>query len=237
MINRNLKALEVCGSLDRLEAKNDIWASFASFVLPYGFEYSGYMDLPGPGERLEENIICNSLPKNWLDRYLRNNYIVNDPLALHLARIALPYTLNDVWDCPDYGRTQRQILHELSEFGITAILNVPLRSPRNGPAMICLAGTNSALSEYTDLVAAALYDDLRLRPPYLQQMQPPCLTDREKECLQFVALGKSDREIGEALKISDKTANFHIESVKRKYSVSSRTLAAFMAAKAGVIHV
>jgi DNA-binding CsgD family transcriptional regulator len=235
----NLKVLDFAERLDSLKSKNAIWEAFVSFVAPYGFQYAGYVDLPGPGERLQDAMVCNSPLTDWFRHYLRNNYIVNDPIVLHRSKTALPYTMDEVLACPDYGASQKRILHELMEFGIKATINIPLRSPRNGLAMIGLASKNSGLSpdQRADLVLGALSTSLRLRPPFPDGAPLPHLTDRERECLQLVALGRSDQEIGEALKISEKTVNFHIESAKRKYAVSSRTSAAVMAAKAGVIRV
>jgi len=237
--NSNLTALDFVERLDSLHTTDEIWRAFADFAAPYGFEYSGYMDLPAPGERLEDTLICHRAPPDWLNRYLKNNYIVKDPLALHLTKTALPYTLEDVMSSAHYDADQRRILHERTEFGIKSTFHVPLRSPRNGPAMIGVAGENAALepSQKSDLVFVSLCTHLRLRPPLPFGEPLPHLTDRERECLHLVACGKSDQQIGETLKISDKTANFHIESAKRKYKVSSRTLAAIMAAKAGVIKV
>ena len=235
----SLTALDFVQRLDSLETNAEIWRAFVAFVAKYGFEYSAYIDLPAPGERLQDTIICHSAPAAWLEHYLRNNYVVNDPLALHLTKTALPYTLGDVMASTHYPAGQRRILHERMEFGIKGTFNVPLRSPRNGPAMIGVGGNNTSLgpSEKADIVYVALCTHLRLRPPVPHGQPLPHLTDRERECLHLVALGKSDQQIGEALKISDKTANFHIESAKRKYRVSSRTLAAIMAAKAGVIRI
>jgi len=48
------------------------------------------------------------------------------------------------------------------------------------------------------------------------------LTPREIEVLKWIASGKSDWQIGKILKISDKTVNYHVENMKRKYGVSTR---------------
>lgn len=52
------------------------------------------------------------------------------------------------------------------------------------------------------------------------------LSKREREVLRWVILGKSDRDIGQILSISPKTANAHVENIKRKYDVSSRVVLA-----------
>lgn len=51
---------------------------------------------------------------------------------------------------------------------------------------------------------------------------PAPLSDRQRECLLFVARGKSDNVIAQLLDIRPRTVNEHIEAAKRRYSVASR---------------
>jgi DNA-binding CsgD family transcriptional regulator len=52
------------------------------------------------------------------------------------------------------------------------------------------------------------------------------LSPRELECLKWVLDGKSDTDIGEILGISPNTVHFHVERVKKKLGVRTRTQAA-----------
>jgi DNA-binding CsgD family transcriptional regulator/tetratricopeptide (TPR) repeat protein len=61
------------------------------------------------------------------------------------------------------------------------------------------------------------------------------LTERELEVLAYVAAGRSNREIGEALFISAKTASVHISSILRKLGVSNRVQAATAAQRLGLV--
>jgi len=60
------------------------------------------------------------------------------------------------------------------------------------------------------------------------------LTAREIEVLRLVAAGKTNREIGEELFISDKTASVHVSHVLSKLGVSRRAEAAAIAARLGL---
>src|SRR5262249_12731350 len=119
-----------------LPTSDQIWAAFTSFARPYGFEYAGYADMPGPGKRLADTIICNSLPEDWCQHYLRCNYVTRDPMALYLFQAHMPFTLEDVRDTAEYESDQLRIFGERSEFGVKSVFSVPLRSPSNGPAAI-----------------------------------------------------------------------------------------------------
>lgn len=61
------------------------------------------------------------------------------------------------------------------------------------------------------------------------------LTDRELEVLELVADGRTNREIGEALFISDKTASVHVSRILAKLEVRSRVEAATAATRLGLV--
>jgi DNA-binding CsgD family transcriptional regulator len=61
------------------------------------------------------------------------------------------------------------------------------------------------------------------------------VTARESEVLGWVAVGKSDWAIGQLLKISGKTVNFHVENAKRKFGVATRVQAVIVALRTGII--
>jgi DNA-binding NarL/FixJ family response regulator len=59
------------------------------------------------------------------------------------------------------------------------------------------------------------------------------LTSREAEVLGLVAVGKTNREIGVELFVSEKTASVHVSNILRKLGVSSRVEAAAIAQRVG----
>jgi DNA-binding NarL/FixJ family response regulator len=61
------------------------------------------------------------------------------------------------------------------------------------------------------------------------------LTPREAEVLGLVAAGKTNREIGEALYVSEKTASVHVSNILRKLGVTSRVDAAAVAQRIGIV--
>ncbi|MGY1947227.1 MadR family response regulator transcription factor [Nocardia asiatica] len=63
----------------------------------------------------------------------------------------------------------------------------------------------------------------------------PALTDREHRVLELLAQGKSNREIGGKLFISETTVKFHVRNIMRKLSASTRAGAVYEASKMGLI--
>ncbi len=68
------------------------------------------------------------------------------------------------------------------------------------------------------------------RPTDEQQLQKQLqLTSRESQVLQWVAKGKTNREIAQILQMSPRTVNKHLEQIFPKLSVDNRTAAAAIA--------
>lgn len=102
-----------------------------------------------------------------------------------------------------------------------------------------LAG--AALTTAEELGMAALASDARI---LVEQLAPAAravtgdghrsayrLSPRERQVLELLAQGSSDREIGEALFISHRTVTTHVTSILNKLGVDSRTAAATLAVK------
>jgi DNA-binding CsgD family transcriptional regulator len=62
------------------------------------------------------------------------------------------------------------------------------------------------------------------------------LTPREREVLNLLALGMSDKEIADALYISPRTAMTHVGNILSKLGVNKRTLAASVAVRRGLVN-
>lgn len=93
--------------------------------------------------------------------------------------------------------------------------------------------THNLIREYRRLTSekdgVAVKQEVR-RPLHL-------LTRRECEVLQLLADGKSNRAIGEALYISEKTVKNHVSSILQKLNVNDRTQAVVVAIKNGWVEV
>lgn len=59
------------------------------------------------------------------------------------------------------------------------------------------------------------------------------LTDREREVLRLVALGRSNKQIAEVLMVSERTARTHVSHILAKLGLASRTQAALWAVREG----
>lgn len=96
--------------------------------------------------------------------------------------------------------------------------------------------THNLVKEYRRLSAEERGSDKYISPVEIRRPLH-LLTRRECEVLQLLADGKSNRGIGEALFISEKTVKNHVSNILQKMSVNDRTQAVVVAIKNGWVEV
>jgi DNA-binding NarL/FixJ family response regulator len=70
-----------------------------------------------------------------------------------------------------------------------------------------------------------------------ERMAGPALTSRELDVLRLIVSGKSNKEIGNDLVISEATVKTHINSILSKLGVTDRTQAATTALQRGIVEL
>jgi two-component system, NarL family, response regulator len=81
------------------------------------------------------------------------------------------------------------------------------------------------------------YSSAAVAAKALQQMVRPSLTQREQMVLQELAAGRSNKDIGRRLDISEGTAKTHVKAILTKLDAISRTEAVSVALKRGLIRL
>jgi DNA-binding NarL/FixJ family response regulator len=80
-------------------------------------------------------------------------------------------------------------------------------------------------------IPASVSKSLAERPPHSE------LSAREMEVLELIVKGHSNREIGEALGISEATVKWHVNIILSRLNVSDRTQATVAALQRGIVHL
>ena len=73
--------------------------------------------------------------------------------------------------------------------------------------------------------------------PHQEQLLPGLLSPREREVLQLLAQGQTNREIARKLIVSVSTVKIHVEHILAKLNVSDRTQAAVRAIELGLLPI
>ena len=103
-----------------------------------------------------------------------------------------------------------------------------IRAVIHGQSLISPSMASKLLSEYTSLAR---------RAEEKQQFPSPGLTTRELEVLKLVARGRSNREIGEELYISENTVKNHVRNILEKLHLHSRMEAVIYAVRERMLNI
>ncbi len=101
----------------------------------------------------------------------------------------------------------------------------------------------SGPEELVEAIRAAAKGEVRLHPKaqkrLVKEVRTPemreSLTERETETLRLIARGYSNKEIANALEVSEVTIKTHVSSVLSKLNLQSRTQVALFALKEGLV--
>ncbi len=106
----------------------------------------------------------------------------------------------------------------------------------SGPEFIAmLEGLERGEAAITRKTASFLMK--RMSQPGPSQAEPPSnmLSDREKDILQLVAIGLSNRAISDQLSLSESTIKYHLRNILQKFNVQNRTEAVMYALRNKII--
>lgn len=167
--------------------------------------------------------------------------------AVEQARELLPdVVLMDLlmpeMDGVEATRLIRQEMPDVEVIALTSVLEDALiyDAMRAGAIGYLLKDTEA--HELRRAIKAAAAGQVQLSPEVagrlMQELRvsdsPETLTEREKEVLQLLANGLSNRQIAEALVIGEKTVKSHVSNILSKLNVTSRTQAAVYALRTGL---
>jgi len=161
-------------------------------------------------------------PDEWGKRYLEKRYEYSDPVHRKILQSKTPFLWNTLKEEGFLTGKSRTIFHEGSECGLKDGCTFPIFGVNGRTAVITYA-------------APRLHDDPRLFPAMQlislyfhgkyreltqsDELPPPELSPRERECLRWAGAGKTEFEIGEILSISAATVHTHIDHVRQKFGV------------------
>ena len=195
----------------------------------YGFPCFAYLSFAQRGDD-DDTLAMTTYPSSWVEQYCANRYDRIDPVIARSIATTLPFAWSaDQFDT-ELTNKQKLFMEEASEFGIRHGVTIPIHDRQGKVATLTLAacGPRSAFDARVErhrhelhLIAIYLHAQLRHATPGPVPSLRPCLTQRERSCLQWAARGKSASDTAEIICISRRTVVFHTENAKRKLGVAT----------------
>lgn len=186
-----------------------------------------------------------SYPEEWLKLYNENAYHTIDPILIRHFRDFKP----QIWS-ETYRRTppvNKQFIEIAKDFGLRNGVSHGIRDDLTSQASLFSFSGVSPKSHQSDVIQLKMVIPLlhiALSKYYKHQKkldlmaerkkcQP--LTEREKEVLNWLKLGKTNWEISMILGISERTVKFHVINILRKLNTSTRCYAVAKAIHLSII--
>jgi DNA-binding CsgD family transcriptional regulator len=227
-------------AFDRCASSQELGAAFAKAIAPHGFPMVSCGDSRETPTGRVWDFFFNTWPTEWLVEYQRNDYVRHDVLPAMARLTANPYTWQELLRDREQSPGQIALNKWARGLGVVDAYAVPIHQPGSDVGL-CVSVSDHLVEDVEERMAlhmASLYAYHRCRSLGLlteaSSVKSP-LSPREVECLRLVLAGKSDTDIGKILGISHTTAHFHIERVKKKLGVRTRTQAAAMVMTLGYL--
>ena len=180
--------------------------------------------------------VLSNNSSEWRNHYEENRLVAHDPRIVRAKRSATPFVWSKI--NPETKKEQ-QVLDDLQTFGIAEGITFPVRNARNDFGFINTAFIEPQkkmssrlgyITPYMQLLANYIHEKTYSLLAKEHQAENPGttpldvrLTDRERECLIWLAEGKTSWEISQILEITESTVNQHLHSAGRKLKSNNRT--------------
>jgi DNA-binding CsgD family transcriptional regulator len=229
---------DLLDGIGRMHAAPEIFGVIERAARLLGFEHCAYgVRTPAPFSN-PRFVLLSNYDAAWRERYLSANYLASDPTVRHGMRSLVPV----VWSNELFHSTP-QMWDEARSFGLRVGWAQSCFDGSGHVGMLSLARAHDALTPaelnaheaylrcLANVAHMAIADALRED----RGDATPVLTAREAEVARWMADGKTSGEVGDILRVSEHTANFHLRNVIMKLQAANRTAAVARAIVLGLL--
>jgi LuxR family transcriptional activator of conjugal transfer of Ti plasmids len=210
-------------------------AALARVAKAHGFDQFAFLYLQGQLTRVYSNY-----PPEWLSRYFDRSYSTIDPIVEFSRRQRTVFN----WSV-DGSRTwlsgeQRHFYREAADFGIRCGISVPVRIGFGHLAILTLASSvhhpvdRDKFDPLTALVAATMVHGQLVHDVGLARKRSVLLSNREANCLRWIAEGKRMFDIADIEEIKFGTVRDYLDGARAKLSAVTLAQATWLAGKLAI---
>jgi DNA-binding CsgD family transcriptional regulator len=215
---------------------DDLADAMSAVAADLGFQYfalAHHVDLAAAGATA---IRLHNYPARWADYYETNGLGVSDPVHRASHKTSIGFRWSEIPTLVPLTPRDWQMLDRGREEGIGDGFTIPANVPGEAFGSCSFASDESMPIDAAKLPLAQLAGDFAFeaarrlwRVRDLPMLATPRLTDRQRDCVRWLARGKSDWEISEILCVSEETVTKHLKLARERYGVERRTSLAIRA--------
>ena len=225
-------AMQLARIVETVGSADELAAAMAAISMELGFQYfalSHHVDVATAGDAA---IRLHNYPRRWAEYYDENALGVSDPVhrASHVTSIG--FSWSQIAAMIPLTPADHRILALGRAQGIGDGFTVPAHVPGEARGSCSFASETGLPLPHAMLPMAQLAGNFAFEAARrlwmgrggLLSRPGPALTDRQRDCVLWVARGKGDWEISRILGISEETVARHIKQACERYGVNKRTL-------------
>lgn len=244
----NLHFLNINSDLESLSAvcsESELRKTCEQFTKKLGMDYFAYGIQYSTDFNRSKFKILNNYSDDWNEKYYAQGYINTDPIVKHCYAKISPL----IWDTTREANVSKKtaaskMMAAAYKYNIAKGLSVPIHDGQGCNAIFTLACNCQSdindkhlqqIAPYASLFAASVHEKMSELVGINVKRKKFLLTNREKECLSWTADGKTAWEIANILKITERTANFHLHNAMHKLEAVNKPHAVAKAIAWGII--
>ncbi len=223
-------AADYCSAIEEAVGPDDLCAAIAAIALDLGFDHFALTHHVDIRLAPRSSIRLHNYPDDWVEFFDHNRLAVSDPVhrASHVTSVG--FTWANLPRLITMTPGDQRILALARKQGLGEGFTVPAHVPGEARGSCSFASRAGrplprAVLPLAQLAGAFAFEGARRmwRAGELGPEPHPVLTDRQRDCLIWVARGKSDWEISRIFGISQETVVRHIKQARERYGLDKRT--------------
>ncbi|GAK70109.1 helix-turn-helix transcriptional regulator [Agrobacterium rubi] len=188
---------------------------------------------------LSHYTIITNWPAELLHQYDHEGMLTRSNVLRNLKHSSVPFWVNRDFVLRGQDEaSMKSIMALFDRFQMVNSIWCPVQDATGQRGAISFSGSRSGFSPSETAEIAFISAHVFSRLAYIRSLDariPDTLTDREIDCLNWTAAGKTSVEIAEILTLSEHTVNHYLNRATKKLNTVNRTQAVAKALRVGLI--
>lgn len=220
--------------IEQVGSREDLGEAMTAITRRLGFEFFALTHHVDVQSNEGDVIHLHNYPERWAEYYDSMALGLADPVhrAAHVTSVGFRWSQLEKLIALE--KRDLKILDKGKQQGIGDGFTVPANVPGEARGSCTFANRDSsqfpeAMMPLAQLIGAFAFEAARrlwIPPGELACRHLPRLTPRQRDCVLWVARGKTDWEVSRILGIEEDTVTRHIKMACERYGVNKRTLLA-----------
>ncbi|MEM6625110.1 MAG: LuxR family transcriptional regulator [Pseudomonadota bacterium] len=228
-VRQRIEVLDTLAEIDDARTTDGVLGVFSSFIRKLGFERFFVSQLVNPlNPKLHKAMSYSNFPGQIVEYQLEKGHLLRDPVIIYAMRSRRPFSWAEAFKFERrYGNGPVQQIAR--DFDLNDGIMLPMRRPGSVDGGVSLATNKVDISkdDFAALQLVSMHFYYRL-----EDMQPPVpvvpdvkLAPRERDVLQYAAVGKTVWEMSVIMSISEAAVKDALVRARRKLNCVNTTQA------------